>query len=48
MKVIQKIRQKILTCAYYLSSHVEDEMMADRLERDNIEHAILKGSVQKS
>ena len=30
MTRIQKIRQKILDRAYYLSSHAEDEMLDDR------------------
>lgn len=47
MSRIQKIRQKIIDRAYYLSSHAEDEMMDDELERDDIEHAILKGRIQK-
>lgn len=47
MSRIQKIRQKLLDRAYYLSSHVEDEMLDDGLERGDIEYAILKGRVQK-
>ena len=47
MTRIQKIRQKIIDRAYYLSSHAEDEMLDDRLERGDVENAILKGRVQK-
>ena len=47
MTRIQRIRQKIIERAYYLSSHAEDEMLDDELERDDVEHAILKGRVQK-
>jgi hypothetical protein len=47
MTVIQQIRQKIIDRSYYLSSHSEDEMLDDELERDDVEHAILKGRIQK-
>jgi hypothetical protein len=47
MTRIQRIRQKIIERAYYLSSHAEDEMLDDELERDDVEHAILKGRVQR-
>ena len=47
MTRIQKIRQKIIDRAYYLSSHAEDEMLDDGLERSDVENAILKGRVQK-
>ena len=47
MSRIQRIRQKILDRAYYLSSHAEVEMLDDRLERRDIENAILKGRIQK-
>lgn len=46
MTKIQKIRQKIIDRTYFLSSHAEDEMIDDALERDDIEHAILKGRIQ--
>ncbi|MEA3415568.1 MAG: DUF4258 domain-containing protein [Thermodesulfobacteriota bacterium] len=32
---------------YYLSSHAEDEMLDDELERKDIENAILKGRIEK-
>jgi len=41
MTVLQKIRQKIIDKDYYLSSHAEDKMLDDGLERDDIENAIL-------
>ena len=47
MTRIQKIRQKIVDRAYYLSSHAEEEMLDDRLERSDVENAIVKGRVQK-
>ena len=47
MTRIQRIRQKIIERAYYLSSHAEDEMLDDELERDDVEHAILKGRIQR-
>ena len=47
MARIQKIRQKVIDRAYYLSSHAEDEMMDDGLERDDVENAILQGRIQK-
>lgn len=47
MATIQKIRQKVLEKEYYLSSHAEDEMLDDGLERSDIEHAILKGRIEK-
>ena len=47
MTIIQRIRQKVIDREYYLSSHAEDEMWADELERPDVEKAILKGRVQK-
>jgi hypothetical protein len=47
MARIQQIRQKIIDRAYYLSSHAEDEMLDDGLERKDVENAILKGRIQK-
>ena len=47
MNVLQRIRQKVIDRAYYLSSHAEEEMWADRLERADIENAILKGRIEK-
>jgi hypothetical protein len=47
MTRIQRIRQKINDRAYYLSSHAEEEMLDDELARDDVEHAILKGRIEK-
>ena len=47
MGVLQRIRQKIIDRAYYLSSHAEEEMWADNLERLDVEQAILKGRIEK-
>ncbi len=47
MARIQRIRQKILDRAYYLSSHSEAEMLDDGLERRDVENAILKGRIQR-
>lgn len=47
MTTIQRIRQKVIDREYYLSSHAEDEMLDDRLGRDDIENAIQKGRVEK-
>jgi len=47
MTRIQRIRQKIIDRAYYLSSHAEDEMLDEELERDDVEHAILRGRIQR-
>jgi hypothetical protein len=47
MSVIQRIRQKVIDRDYYLSSHAEDEMWADQLERSDVENAILRGRVEK-
>jgi Domain of unknown function (DUF4258) len=45
--ILKRLRQKIRNRDYYLSSHAEEEMLDDQLERDDIEHAILKGRVDK-
>ena len=47
MATLQRIRQKIIDRDYYLSSHAEDEMLDDELEREDIENAILKGRIEK-
>lgn len=47
MSRIQRIRQKVIDKDYYLSSHAEDEMVDDGLERNDIENAILKGRIKK-
>jgi hypothetical protein len=48
MATINQIRQKIHDRDYYLSSHAEDEMVDDYLERQDIEHAILYGRIEKT
>lgn len=47
MATLQKIRQKIIDRQYYLSSHAEEEMLDDDLERKDVENAILKGRIEK-
>jgi hypothetical protein len=47
MASLQKIKQKIIDRNYYLSSHAEDEMLDDHLERIDVENAILKGKIDK-
>ncbi len=47
MSKLQKIRQKIIDREYYLSSHAEEEMFDDSLERYDVENAILKGRIDK-
>ena len=47
MTIIEKIRRKVRTRDYYLSSHAEEEMAEDRFERQDVEKAILQGFVQK-
>ena len=47
MGILQRIRQSVIEREYYLSSHAEDEMWADLLERVDVESAILKGRIEK-
>jgi hypothetical protein len=47
MATIERIRAKIHQRQYYLSSHAEEEMLDDGLDRYDIEHAILKGRIEK-
>jgi len=47
MTTLSRIRQKVVDRDYYLSSHAEEEMADDRLERKDIENAILRGKVDK-
>jgi hypothetical protein len=47
MATLQKIKQKIIDRNYYLSSHAEDEMFDDHLERLDVENAVLQGKVDK-
>ena len=46
MSVIEKIRTKIRSRAYYLSAHAEEEMFDDLLERKDVENAIFHGFIQ--
>jgi hypothetical protein len=47
MGILQKIQQRIVDRDYYISSHAEDEMLDDNLERKDVENAILKGRIEK-
>ncbi|NKQ36980.1 MAG: DUF4258 domain-containing protein [Chloroflexi bacterium] len=47
MASIARIRLKIIQRQYYLSSHAEEEMLEDGLDRYDVEHAILKGRIEK-
>jgi hypothetical protein len=47
MTTLSRIRQKVTSRDYYLSSHAEEEMADDRLERSDIEQAILRGKIDK-
>ena len=47
MATLQRIKQKVIDRSYYLSSHAEDEMLDDHLERVDVENAILKGKIDK-
>ncbi|HHT9120538.1 MAG TPA: DUF4258 domain-containing protein [Candidatus Hypogeohydataceae bacterium YC41] len=47
MATLQRIRQKVIDREYYVSSHAEEEMWADGLERSDVENAILKGRIEK-
>jgi len=47
MSSLLKIRQHIVDREYYMSSHAEEEMLDDNLERANIENTILKGFIHK-
>lgn len=47
MSKIQKIRQKVIAKDFYLSSHAEEEMADDNIERYDVENAILKGRIEK-
>ena len=47
MTTLSRIRQKVIDRDYYLSSHAEEEMADDKLERKDIENAILRGKIDK-
>ena len=47
MSALRRIRQLVIDRRYYLSTHAEEEMWADRLERLDIERCILNGRIEK-
>lgn len=47
MSNIQNIRQFVLSRDYYLSSHAEEEMLDDDLDRRDVKNAILKGRINR-
>ena len=47
MGTLQNIQQRIIDRDYYMSSHAEEEMLDDYLERNDIENVILKGRIEK-
>ncbi|MBF0457332.1 MAG: DUF4258 domain-containing protein [Nitrospirae bacterium] len=47
MSILQRIRQKVIDKDYYISSHAEDEMFDDGLEREDVENVILKGRLER-
>ena len=47
MTKLSRIQQKVIDREYYLSSHAEEEMVDDRLERKDIENSILRGKIDK-
>jgi hypothetical protein len=47
MGTLQKIQQLIIDRDYLMSSHAEEEMVDDSLERKDIENAIFKGRIEK-
>jgi hypothetical protein len=47
VSAIERIRGKIRSRDYYLSSHAEDEMAEDGFDRADVENAILRGFVEK-
>jgi hypothetical protein len=47
MSTIRKIQQRIVDRDYFISSHAEEEMLDDDLERKDIENAILKEKIEK-
>ena len=47
MSAIDRIRQKVRSRDYYLSSHAEEEMAEDGFDRADVENAILSGFVEK-
>ncbi|AUB82414.1 DUF4258 domain-containing protein [Candidatus Thiodictyon syntrophicum] len=46
MNTLHQIRQRISSRDYFLSSHAEEEMLDDDLERKDVEYAILNGRIE--
>ena len=47
MSTFKIIQQRIIDREYFMSSHAEEEMLDDDLERNDVENAILKGFIEK-
>nr|VFJ96785.1 MAG: protein of unknown function (DUF4258) [Candidatus Kentron sp. LFY]VFJ98465.1 MAG: protein of unknown function (DUF4258) [Candidatus Kentron sp. LFY] len=47
MATLQNIRQRVIDRDYYLSSHAEEEILDDDLERKDVENAILEGHIER-
>lgn len=47
MNPLEQIRRLIRSREYILSGHAEDEMYADDLERADVEHALLHGTISR-
>jgi len=47
MTTLSRIRQQVIDRQYYLSTHAEEEMAEDALERRDVENAILRGKIDK-
>jgi hypothetical protein len=47
MSTFKIIQQRIVDREYFMSSHAEEEMLDDDLERNDVENAILKGFIEK-
>lgn len=47
MSVLGRIREQVRARDYFLSSHAEDELAEDGLDRADMENAILYGLVDK-
>jgi len=47
MPTIDKIREKIRSRDYFVSSHAEEEMAEDGFERSDVESAILGGRINR-
>lgn len=47
MTPLARIQEKVRERDYYLSSHAEEEMAEDSLESEDVEHALLNGTIEK-